>query len=648
MTKGGHKMGIMRISLRAVTALLASFLLVGATGLVGFNQGLAALNISQTLEPQRIFIKGSGVNPEVATVTLQLEAPRPSDRLTADVVLVVDRSASFELEDAVEAARRILDRLGPNDRVGLVSFAGEATLDVRLTPVSEAQGVRDALARLTAEGKTALGEGIAVATDELALSGRSDAALVQILLTDGRTNFGRDPLEEAKKAVDRNVVIHAVGIGRFINRDLLTQIAQTTGGQFFPTFNDAIVNQALRVSVPTGGPLATNIEITETLSKEIQLEQTLENAPTRTTRNSDGTTTLSWQRSSLRAGEIWTIRYTVSGSQIGIFSLHRSPSFVRYRDFRDRDIQRDLPAVLTVDVRSRPPLVTPDFSFSPSNPTTFDDIQFTDESTVERGKIVRWLWDFGDGATSTDQKPTHRYVADGQYRVKLIVTSDEGVEAESSTTIPVFTPLVAVRRTIDTSLPVDQTIPGQTFRVTLDIRVNGKVTGLGIDENIPSGWTIKAIDNSTAELRAEDTQWLFNAVLERGTAKTIIYEVTVPQTQTAGSFSIGGAVSSALPSFSLPVSGDSRIDILSGFSIPMVVAHYDVNTQALDLKRFSTHKIDLNQILRAISWWREGQEVPFTEDSTGKKQKIDFTTIQSLVAYWLTDTSVFDPLPKEP
>lgn len=627
-----------------VLVILTALLLVSSAGLGGYQHQQGSLVvISQTVEPSRIFVKGSGVIPETATVTIRLEALRLPERLPADLMLVVDRSASFELERAVAVARRIVDLLGPDDRVGLVSFATEARLDAQLTPVAEADVVREALAKLVAEGKTALGEGIAVATDELAVAGRPEAALIEILLTDGRTNFGRDPLEEARKASEHNVVIHAIAIGRFVNRDLLTQIAQTTGGQFFPAFNDAIVDQILRITIPPGQPIAAEIEIVETLSPGLNYEQALENAPM-VTPSPDGTT-LTWKISQLQARATWTTRYTISGGEVGLFSLHRAPSFVRYKDFRGREVQRDLPT-LTIEVRPRPGAVKAAFSFTPESPTIFETVQFTDRSTVERGQIIRWFWDFGDGTSSTEQNPTHRYSADGQYQVRLTVTSDEGVEDVASATITVSTPKVTAQRTINTYIPPDQTIPGQTFTVTIEIRVNVRLNGLGLDENMPSSWTVKPIDNSTAELRTEDLQWLFYEVLEPGTVKTIVYEVTVPANQRTGIYRFDGTISSASPQLNLPVSGDTQIEILSGFPIPVVIAHWDVSNRTLDLKGFPTHKINLNQILQAISWWREGNEVPYTGDETGKKQKIDFRMIQMLVAYWLTDTSVFEPLPQ--
>jgi len=64
-------------------------------------------------------------------------------------------------------------------------------------------------------------------------------------------------------------------------------------------------------------------------------------------------------------------------------------------------------------------------------------IQFTDLST---GNPTTWLWDFGDGSTSTEQHPTHTYLAAGIYYVNLTVSSSEG-----SSTLTQTDPIVALR-----------------------------------------------------------------------------------------------------------------------------------------------------------------------------------------------------------
>ena len=66
-------------------------------------------------------------------------------------------------------------------------------------------------------------------------------------------------------------------------------------------------------------------------------------------------------------------------------------------------------------------------------PTTF-----TDASTVPSGTITSWLWDFGDGTTSTDQNPTHVYTAPGVYTVTMTAYSGscEDVYTQTVTVFP--------------------------------------------------------------------------------------------------------------------------------------------------------------------------------------------------------------------
>ncbi len=53
------------------------------------------------------------------------------------------------------------------------------------------------------------------------------------------------------------------------------------------------------------------------------------------------------------------------------------------------------------------------------------DVQFVDQSDVPGA--VAWHWEFGDGGTSELQSPTHTYLADGLYDVRLEVTGDSGL-----------------------------------------------------------------------------------------------------------------------------------------------------------------------------------------------------------------------------
>ena len=58
------------------------------------------------------------------------------------------------------------------------------------------------------------------------------------------------------------------------------------------------------------------------------------------------------------------------------------------------------------------------------------DVKFTPETT---GTPTSYLWDFGDGKTSTEENPQHRYDAPGTYSVTLTVTNDDGSYSETKT-----------------------------------------------------------------------------------------------------------------------------------------------------------------------------------------------------------------------
>lgn len=53
-------------------------------------------------------------------------------------------------------------------------------------------------------------------------------------------------------------------------------------------------------------------------------------------------------------------------------------------------------------------------------------VTFTDLSAAGSGTISSWLWNFGDGVTSTLQNPVHTYSASGNYTVSLNVTNSFG------------------------------------------------------------------------------------------------------------------------------------------------------------------------------------------------------------------------------
>ncbi len=186
-----------------------------------------------------------------------------------DIVVALDVSGSMlardfqpdRLEAAKAKAAQFLENR-PNDRIGLVVFAGESFTQCPLTidhkVVDKMLGeIKNGLI----EDGTAIGMGLATAITRLKES--ETQSKVVILLTDGVNNSGFiDPMTAVDAALEYNIRVYTIGVGRRgtapypvqtpfgttyqnmeveIDEDLLQQIANETGGKYFRATN----NQAL-------------------------------------------------------------------------------------------------------------------------------------------------------------------------------------------------------------------------------------------------------------------------------------------------------------------------------------------------------------------------------------------------------------------
>lgn len=65
------------------------------------------------------------------------------------------------------------------------------------------------------------------------------------------------------------------------------------------------------------------------------------------------------------------------------------------------------------------------------------EIAFEAEAHDPDGRIEAYRWTFGDGAVSSEPRPTHEYAQSGEYRVEVTVTDDRGETATDGITIEV-------------------------------------------------------------------------------------------------------------------------------------------------------------------------------------------------------------------
>jgi len=115
------------------------------------------------------------------------------------------------------------------------------------------------------------------------------------------------------------------------------------------------------------------------------------------------------------------------------------------------------------------------------------EVKFTGSATDRDGTISLYLWDFGDGANSEEQNPTHTYTCPGDYTVSLTVVDNDGLLAQTSTNIKApYMPGTTVSFSCEL-LPYYQTMcnmchQGQSAPAGLDLMsyeglMNGSING---------------------------------------------------------------------------------------------------------------------------------------------------------------------------
>lgn len=212
-------------------ALLAVPVLLGAMRLATRRRrrfamrypALLALVASATPRPAwRRRLPAALLTLGVAGLAVALARPRvpvwvPVER--ASILLVTDRSGSMLAQDvspsritaAQAAARQFLQEVPARVRVGALSYSDGAELQV--APTTDRDAVTSALGALRAEGGTATGDALALAVEALRAQQRSRIPAAIVLLSDGATTAGRDPVAVARTAAKLRIPISTIALG---------------------------------------------------------------------------------------------------------------------------------------------------------------------------------------------------------------------------------------------------------------------------------------------------------------------------------------------------------------------------------------------------------------------------------------------------
>jgi Ca-activated chloride channel family protein len=191
-----------------------------------------------------------------------------------DIVMAIDVSASMLAKDLkpnrLEALKNVASEFikgRPNDRIGLVEYAGESYTKTPITTDKSIilRSLNDINFNTLIEGGTAIGMGLATSVNRLKDSKAKSKVI--ILLTDGVNNSGSiNPEIASELAKEYGIKTYTIGLGTNgmalspvsirpngsfqygrtkveIDEELLKDIAATTGGKYFRATNNKKLEQ---------------------------------------------------------------------------------------------------------------------------------------------------------------------------------------------------------------------------------------------------------------------------------------------------------------------------------------------------------------------------------------------------------------------
>jgi Ca-activated chloride channel family protein len=188
--------------------------------------------------PFALFVIGLG-SLVVAMARPAAIVPVASSRTT--IVLAMDVSRSMCATDippnrliaAEEAATSFVERQDGSTQIGIVAFSGFA--EIVQAPTNDEEVLLDVISSLATGRRTAVGSAILESIDAIAeidpsvarsvgpndpsgiapppVAAGDYASAIIVLLTDGASNAGPDPVEAAQQAIDRGIRVYTIGFG---------------------------------------------------------------------------------------------------------------------------------------------------------------------------------------------------------------------------------------------------------------------------------------------------------------------------------------------------------------------------------------------------------------------------------------------------
>ncbi len=213
------------------------------------------------------YVHAGATSAEEGWFALSLAAPAVDTKsVTAkDVTIVIDRSGSMAADDAMEHAKRaaidMIRLLSEKDRVNVIAFSDEVDPLFSMPKLVTADNRKRAIEfveRLNDGGGTDIALALSTA---IKLQAQTDAGpRVVVFMTDGQS----DPNKaiEAAKLDTKDVRLFTVGLGKEVNRPLLSRLAAVKRGTFsYIESARSIEPEVARLASHISKPLLVDIAI---------------------------------------------------------------------------------------------------------------------------------------------------------------------------------------------------------------------------------------------------------------------------------------------------------------------------------------------------------------------------------------------------
>lgn len=164
-----------------------------------------------------------------------------SQRPAANIVLLMDVSGSMQGPDRLELLKtgvtQLVDKFRNEDRIAIVTYAGDSGLLLPSTPGDRKNKIKEAISTLGSGGSTAGAKGIITAYDEARKNLIEGGNNRVILCTDGDFNVGTRSQSELVRLIeekrDMGIFLTVIGVGRGnLNDGMMEQLADNGNGTY--------------------------------------------------------------------------------------------------------------------------------------------------------------------------------------------------------------------------------------------------------------------------------------------------------------------------------------------------------------------------------------------------------------------------------